>query len=203
MVWRQSSAKLQGMKQGRRVRQHPCRANPASPADLQPQGPPSASTAWPACLPCLPSPSGARWSGLTAQSPARVMAASFTRYTTPSASAGPAPSPLLGRSRTMSCGDSLCGGSGWEPPPCSKRRGGGGGRGGGWVRRGSSAAEASVWHLRTRCCLVLACPALQASSTAFLSVLPAPLHHCPPHKHAGSSGSACSPASLTPGLPCC
>ena len=58
--------------------------------------------------------------------PASVMAASRTRYTTPSASGGPEPSPLLGRSRTMSWGDSLCGGSGAEPPPCTRRPGGSG-----------------------------------------------------------------------------
>ncbi len=50
--------------------------------------------------------------------PATVMAESLTRYTTPSASGAPLPSPLLGRTRTMSCGENLCGGSGSEPPPC-------------------------------------------------------------------------------------
>ena len=68
---------------------------------------------------------------LPACPPATVMAASRTRYTTPSASGAPLASPLLGRSRTMSCGDSLCGGSGSLPPPC-----GGGGRAwraGGWL----------------------------------------------------------------------
>lgn len=55
---------------------------------------------------------------LPANPPATVMALSRTRYTTPSASGGPLASPLLGRNRTMSCGDSLCGGSGSVPPPC-------------------------------------------------------------------------------------
>lgn len=62
------------------------------------------------------------------------MALSRTRYTTPSASGGPLASPLLGRRRTMSCGDILCGGSGSAPPPCR------------WQRR--QAGQAGLWTFR-------------------------------------------------------